>query len=477
MYVPVCVYVCVEWLYRWKDTILTLEAWESAPMSIYHATVIIVASDKHGSGSFQNRSSQAGRRWLRAVPDLQASRPHSQEHGAESDRRHKRQKNSGRPGRIAPPESTAHTCSRASGRALKNSQGVSAKNRSRRGSPSHSQLMHDDIRNPRTSAHTSHSGVRYSQNGVRASSSSKQYVRVAQSSRSVQSSASFRSISTSQRIRTARKRSGTAAQNVRMAEDANGRSSSANLSSRAYRHTSARSGKISRPYTPAEQAIRERRQRQARRALMWILIIGIAVGAVWLGVQKINTSLRDIKIATAAPDPADEYKEIACTPKMLSAQLSQRSTYAGKEVVFSAVLTNSDVKRACHIDAGYENIYFLLTSGEQTVWNSRTCKVGEDSELLLIGPKREGHVSVAWNGINAGSVCSGENLAGAGTYHAQLMWEDKPLGDAIAFELKAESASPSDSASNTASSSESVPDSEKSPSGSSQEEDSSASAD
>ncbi len=447
-------------------------------MSIYHATVIIVASDKHGSGSSQNRSSQSGRRWLRAVPDLQGSRPHSQEYGAESDRRRRRQKNSGRPGRIVPPESTVYTRSRASGRVLKDSQVMSAKNHSRHGSRSNSQLMQDDIHNPRTSAHESHIGIRYSQNAVRASSSSRKYVRTAQSPRSVQSSAPFRSTSTSQRIRTAKKRSGTAARNARTAGDTNGRSSGANFSSRAYRRASARPEKISRPYTPAEQAIRERRQSQARRALMWIIVIGTVVGVVWLGVHKINTSLRDIKIATAAPDPADEYKEIACTPKMLSAQLSQRSTYAGKEVAFSAVLTNSDVKRACHIDAGYENIYFLLTSGEQTVWNSRTCKVGEESELLLIGPKREGYVSVAWNGINAGSACSGENLAGAGTYHAQLMWEDKPLGDAITFELKTESAPQSDSpASNAASSSESASDSAKSASDSSQEEDSSASAD
>lgn len=462
-----------------KDTILALRAWESASMSIYHATVITVASDKHDSGDSRNRGSQSGRRWLRVVPDLQVNRSHSRERERERGQQRRRQINSARPGRIVPPEKVAHTRSRASKRAVKDSQGAGVNRRASRGTRSDFRFSRHAAQRSRTGVQESRTGIRRPQNDIQNSSEYTQRGRTPQGLRTVQSPSSSRNVSSSRYARAAGQRTGTTARSTRTLGKITERGGGANRSSSAYRRTPARQGRIYRPSTPAERAMRERRQRLLRRVLMWVLILGIAGGAIGLGVHKINTSLHDIKAATAAPDPTDEYREVGCTPNLLNAQLSQRSTYAGKDVIFSGVLTNSDAKRACHVDAGYEHIYLRLTSGEQIVWDSRTCEVGEKSTLLLIGPKREGHVSAGWNGINAGAECSGTNSAGAGTYHAQLMWDDKPLGDAIRFELEAEPAPQPDSNSdsNTDSASGSTSDSDESPSGSSQEEGSSDSAD
>lgn len=233
-----------------------------------------------------------------------------------------------------------------------------------------------------------------------------------------------------------------AERNIRAASRRGKNAGSVRTGSASRREQTKPAGRRSRPstrqYSAAEQAARAARRQIIRRIIMWAIVILAAVGVAAAGLLSVRHSLTHLEESTARPDPADAYREIPCTPKLLSGVLENTHTYAGKPISFTSTLTNTDKKRACYLDGGYSAMRVEITSGDQLVWDSQACEIGDEHLQLLIGAGRTGTFAVQWPGIAAGRDCTGTSAASPGAYHAQFYWKDNAIGDAMTIDLQKE---------------------------------------
>ena len=198
-----------------------------------------------------------------------------------------------------------------------------------------------------------------------------------------------------------------------------------------------------------ERARQVAEQKQARRRLIIRLLLIIAAIALVIVLVVVSTklvrdSLAQVEVNTSAPNPADEFREVQCTSEMLDFSSAYSGRAAGDPVNFTATLSNTDPKHPCFIDAGYDHVKVIVTSGEETIWDSQKCALGNQQEMLLIGSKQETQISAMWDGIVSGPDCTGTREAQPGTYHARFYWDNKEVTDDMVFELIAKPASDSE---------------------------------
>lgn len=120
-------------------------------------------------------------------------------------------------------------------------------------------------------------------------------------------------------------------------------------------------------HTAVQIAQAQRRRRIIRAAVLWVIVIAAAIGFGYAGISFIRSSIDDIEASTATPDPRDAFREIPCTPELVTATVKHSATYAGKPVDFSVSLTNSDAQRPCYLNAGYADMALKVTDRKSVV--------------------------------------------------------------------------------------------------------------
>ena len=80
----------------------------------------------------------------------------------------------------------------------------------------------------------------------------------------------------------------------------------------------------------------------------------------------------------------------------------------GQGASFTLSVTNSGPV-SCLLDAGAASVGVELTSGENPVWSSTACPVGDAERPLLLGQGDSTQITLEWNGYTVGSYCDLEN--------------------------------------------------------------------
>lgn len=179
----------------------------------------------------------------------------------------------------------------------------------------------------------------------------------------------------------------------------------------------------------AEERQHQALQRQKRRRLFTLVGLGLFIIAFIVGaILVVKYSLNKIEQHSAPVDPAAAFEPVECSADMMDAELVRSGGVSGQPVQFTLNLTN-DGDRPCYIETGYETVWLEITSGDQTVYNSKVCGAGPAQELLLLDKGLSVAEGFWWNGLNRGADCSGTSTALPGTYIARVMLDGQEIGD------------------------------------------------
>ena len=170
----------------------------------------------------------------------------------------------------------------------------------------------------------------------------------------------------------------------------------------------------------------DRRQKRSRTIIMWVLGISLVAG---LAILATKFSMDKIGTYSAIENPAKAFDPVPCSSQNLDIDVANVSGISGTNTQLAATLTNTGEKAPCYINVGYENFGFQIGSGDQVVFDSRVCQVGDKNRRLLINPGSSGTATVTWNGMNRGANCSGNTYAGDGMYVLNLFSGNEQLLD------------------------------------------------
>ena len=136
-----------------------------------------------------------------------------------------------------------------------------------------------------------------------------------------------------------------------------------------------------------------------------LLVVGMGVGAV-AGAMWVRETIRTQDADRAAAQTHTVYPEPeACRSGDLSIESSGPETVgAGQGASFTLSVTNSGPV-SCLLDAGAASVGVELTSGENPVWSSTACPVGDAERPLLLGQGDSTQITLEWNGYTVGSDC------------------------------------------------------------------------
>lgn len=163
-----------------------------------------------------------------------------------------------------------------------------------------------------------------------------------------------------------------------------------------------------------------------RTIITWVLggllLVGVAVFAINYAIGKVDNY-------SAVEDPAKAFDPVPCTADILDIGIEGLSGSTADGALLTVTLTNMAEKSPCYINVGYKSFGFQIESGNQVIFDSRVCQVGNESKRLLINPGSSGKTSVSWNGMNRGGNCTGNSYAGDGMYVLNLFSGNEQLLD------------------------------------------------
>ncbi len=164
-----------------------------------------------------------------------------------------------------------------------------------------------------------------------------------------------------------------------------------------------------------------------------LLALALASGSVYFVVHKASS-----RASVAISNPTELYTPQACADNAVQSSIETSSTTSGDPVTFTIKLTNTSESHPCWIDTGWGNLNVHVTSGSQTIADTKQCQVGTESRLLLLDRSMGTTVKVEWNGgVGTGCIPASENPADDGTYVAQLQFSDNAAPTATtSFVLK-----------------------------------------
>ncbi|PHP52902.1 hypothetical protein [Actinomyces ruminis] len=127
---------------------------------------------------------------------------------------------------------------------------------------------------------------------------------------------------------------------------------------------------------------------------------GILSAAVWArDTIRAQDDQAAAHTATTYANPVD------CTAADLDVTFtSPDSVTAGSGMTLN-VTVNNTADEACLLDLGGEHIGALITSGNQTIWESTVCPFTPTSRRLLVSPGTAAAATIIWDGNVASSDC------------------------------------------------------------------------
>ena len=172
-----------------------------------------------------------------------------------------------------------------------------------------------------------------------------------------------------------------------------------------------------------------------------LIVLGVMRAAAWLQdtIRTQNQQSAAASVETFYPDPVE------CTVEDLDAEVSlPDSTAVGSGLAVQVTFTNTGTQ-PCLLDIGGASLGGVVTSGEDTIWESGTCPASPEEKLLLIDVDDQTSAAVSWDGNRSVSDCSetGEQ-AQAGTYRIRLTLGEADLTDERVFLVESETADDAD---------------------------------
>lgn len=193
------------------------------------------------------------------------------------------------------------------------------------------------------------------------------------------------------------------------------------------------------------RSIREQRGRTKRGGFQAFvsqkkfIVTGVVVLvalALFFGIYSVLTkALMKMDENNSAPSPEANFDPVKCTPEMLQISMEREGARTGQPVNFTIKVKNDRGDRPCFMDVGKKQAGIKIWSGDQQVWDSRACGVGETSKVLLLDKNLESSHIITWDGNVYGANCVKQYPTKTGSYQAQFMIGDSPFGNKLGFAL------------------------------------------
>lgn len=158
-----------------------------------------------------------------------------------------------------------------------------------------------------------------------------------------------------------------------------------------------------------------------------MLIVGPSGMAQWFGSgDKAPAAESDADTkgeSTSKGKPADEEKAPTCETDLIAVEaLTNEDGYADDaKPKFSLRVTNHN-EASCDLDLGTKTIAFVVTSGDETYWDSRDCQLNPESTLVRMEPGQTLETEpLEWDRTRSSTdTCDDERApvpAGGASYH------------------------------------------------------------
>ncbi|WP_124055310.1 hypothetical protein [Arcanobacterium ihumii] len=193
------------------------------------------------------------------------------------------------------------------------------------------------------------------------------------------------------------------------------------------------------------RSIREQRGRTKRGGFQAFvlqkkfIVTGVVVLValvLFFGIYSVLTkALMKMDESNSAPSPEANFDPVKCTSEMLQISMEREGGRTGQPVNFTIKVKNDRGDRPCFVDVGKKQAGIKIWSGDQQVWDSRACGVGEASKVLLLDKNLESSHIITWDGNVYGANCVKQYPAKTGSYQAQFMIGDSPFGNKLGFAL------------------------------------------
>lgn len=163
-----------------------------------------------------------------------------------------------------------------------------------------------------------------------------------------------------------------------------------------------------------------------------VLVLLIALLGTYIALKN---ALTKMDAQNSAPSESANFEPVKCTPQMLEVTLARQGSRPGQAVNFNISIKNDKGERPCFVDIGYKHAGIKVWSGEQPVWDSKACSVGDASKVLLLDKNLTSTQTITWDGNVYGANCAKQYPSKAGTYQAQFVIDDVDFGAKIALSL------------------------------------------
>lgn len=206
------------------------------------------------------------------------------------------------------------------------------------------------------------------------------------------------------------------------------------------KNSGAPKSRVSRAEVRKSSTLRKNYQRKYENDLRKILpdslqkkLIFFVLGVILIAVlfifsySYVKGQITQYHQAKSAPSVVEKMQPIACTADNLDVKLEIARRSEGAGAIFKVIFTNRNSVAPCLIDAGYSNVKLQVLSGNEKIWNSQVCAIGEKKKQLLISKGVTSKQSYVWNGLHAGADCKGTGLAQAGGYRVNLSINNKTV--------------------------------------------------
>lgn len=136
-------------------------------------------------------------------------------------------------------------------------------------------------------------------------------------------------------------------------------------------------------------------------------------------------------VATPADEPAEE-----CGPALSVRAATDQETYPeGVEPVLELVLENTG-EDPCRVDAGTAQMVYLVSSGADTVFDSRHCQSGAQDRELTLEPGQEESARLTWNRARTVEGCTQQGEAAQPGYYRLVVSLGERTGEPVPFVLE-----------------------------------------
>ena len=211
-----------------------------------------------------------------------------------------------------------------------------------------------------------------------------------------------------------------------------------------------------------------RRRRLVALAVLVVLVL-VVVSAVVMGVRAVTSSGSDAEetapaataTAQATSDPDQKFAgftprptpaasasaaassspSASSAPKACGTNLSvtastDKETYAAKEQPVLVMTLENTGDAPCTVDAGSKQMAFVVTSGADTVFDSRNCAAKTEDKNVTLNAGQKESARLTWNRVRTADGCPAGQAEALGGYYNLTASLGDTSSEKVAFVLQ-----------------------------------------